>query len=42
VSLNAHNQADGQLKTRENIKFYKEKTIAGTGSGCEQPQGHEL
>jgi hypothetical protein len=42
MSLNAHNQADGQLKTHENIKFYKEKTIAGTGSGFVQPQSHQL
>jgi hypothetical protein len=42
VSLNAHNQADGQFKTRENIKFYKEETIAGIGSGYVQPHGHQL
>jgi hypothetical protein len=26
----------------EKIKFYKQKTTAGTGSGCDQAQGHEL
>jgi hypothetical protein len=24
------------------IKFYKQKAIAGTGSGCEQALGHKL
>jgi hypothetical protein len=26
----------------EKMKFYKQKTRACTGSGCEQAQGHEL
>jgi hypothetical protein len=28
--------------SRENITFYKGKTTAGTGSGCEQAQSHQL
>jgi hypothetical protein len=24
------------------LNFTRTKTIAGTGSGCEQPQGHQL
>jgi hypothetical protein len=28
--------------SREKIKFYKQKSIVGTGSGCEQALGHEL
>jgi hypothetical protein len=26
----------------EKMKFYKQRTTASTGSGCEQAQGHEL
>jgi hypothetical protein len=41
MSLHAHNQADGQLKTHVRKKKIKnEKTTAGTGSGCEQAHGH--
>jgi hypothetical protein len=28
--------------SRAKIKLYKQKIIAGTGSGCEQAMGHEL
>jgi hypothetical protein len=43
MSLHAHNQADGHLKIHvKEKKIYKEKTTAGTGSGCEQAQGHQL
>jgi hypothetical protein len=28
--------------SREKYEFYKEKTIAGTGSGCEQALGPEM
>jgi hypothetical protein len=43
VSLHAHNQADGQLKTHIRKKELNNKNIiAGIGSGYVQAQGHEL
>jgi hypothetical protein len=43
MSLHAHNQADGQLKTlvREK-KLNNENNTAGTGSGFEPAQGPDL
>jgi hypothetical protein len=42
MSLHAHNEADGHLKTYVKNKIYMEKSTAGTSSGYEQAQGHEL